>query len=70
MANREQPPKIQSWADLKDGDFKVFQCDGCGGKDVTIWEKEGLEHWAQTGPERVCGRYRFVQVYDGYTGGR
>lgn len=59
-------------ADMK---CKTFVCDGCQGEDVTVWEKEGLEHWrnARKGETShksngfdtgsvVCGHYRLKVI--------
>lgn len=52
---------IHSFANIPDSAFNVFRCTGCGGEDVSMWAKQGVQHWA--GPQRVCGTYELLRPF-------
>ncbi len=49
---------IYSFANIPIEAFSRFVCSGCGGEDISMWQKEGLAHWATE--TVVCGHYRRV----------
>ena len=54
---------IHSLANIPAGAFNVFRCTGCGGEDVSMWFKAGVQHWASDGAQRVCGTYELLRPY-------